>query len=678
MVTGRTIRQQYSYNKVDAIITLYKGVMESGVPVRKETFFETIDRWFLISVFPMHDKLLTVAMQNITEQKSTMEKLRQSEEEHRRLFMTMSPGVVYQSAEGSIISANPSAERMLGLTIDQMNGKTSMDPRWKMLDEQGQEVPGSEHPAMQSLSTGEKVGPIDRAVFIPEKNEYVWLSITAIPLFDPGDSKPYQVFTTFDDITGRKRNERLLAEKEALFRGLFDNMTSGSAVYEVRNDGSKGKDYIIRYFNQKGRELEGKKLEEVVGKSLFDLRPTIDDYGLIGAMKQVWETGISAYFPVKIYQDERFSNYYENHIFKLPSGHIATIYNDVTKDKNQEEALRASVEELQQANEELQAANEEMQVQNEELQYTYEAIRKAEVALRESEEKFRRIVESSPVAMYFYHLEGDGRLILTGANPSADRIIGIRHTELIGKTIEEAFPLLASTPIPQMYRMVASGEAGNQSFEIPYTDDRFTGFYDVTVYQTNTNTIAVDFTDITERKLAEADMKKLLAEKELILKEVNHRIKNNMNAMRSLFSLQGQRTNDAAAAGVLEDASNRMQSMEILYDQLYQAASFSELSIAAYVSPLVDAVIGNFPQGNLVRLEQHIDDFILDAKRLQPLGMIINELLTNIMKYAFPDKSTGQITVSVQRSKGLITLAVQDNGTGIPAGIDFENSTGFG
>ena len=308
---------------------------------------------------------------------------------------------------------------------------------------------------------------VDRAVFIPETNEYVWLSITAIPLFNPGSPKPYQVFATFDDITGRKRDERLLAEKEALFRGLFDHMTSGSAVYEVRNDGSKGRDYIIRYFNQKSLELEGKKLEEVMGKSLFDLRPNIDDYGLIGAMKKVWETGIPAYFPVKIYQDEEFSNYYENQIFKLPSGEIVTIYNDVTKEKNQEEELRSSVEKLQEVNEELQAANEEMQAQNEEmqaqneeLQNAYEALRKAEEALRDSEGKFRRIVESSPVAQYFYHLESTGRLILIGANPSADRIIGIRHTELIGRTIEEAFPLLASTPIPLMYRRVAAGEIG--------------------------------------------------------------------------------------------------------------------------------------------------------------------------------------------------------------------------
>jgi PAS domain S-box-containing protein len=88
--------------------------------------------------------------------------------------------------------------------------------------------------------------------------------------------------------------------------------------------------------------MEGKKLEEVVGGSLFDLRPTIDDYGLIPVMKKVWETGIPEYYPARIYQDDRFSNYYENHIFRLPSGEVVTIYNDVTHEKNQELDLRES------------------------------------------------------------------------------------------------------------------------------------------------------------------------------------------------------------------------------------------------------------------------------------------------------------------------------------------------
>ncbi len=137
-----------------------------------------------------------------------------------------------------------------------------------------------------------------------------------------------------------------LMDEEDLFHRLFDNMPSGSAIYEVINDGSKGSDYIIKGFNRKSLEIEGKILNQVLGKSLQDLRPNIDQYGLIPVMKKVWDTGDSAYHPVKIYQDEKFSNYYENYIFKIPCGHVVTIYNDVTEQKLTELELKKHKERL--------------------------------------------------------------------------------------------------------------------------------------------------------------------------------------------------------------------------------------------------------------------------------------------------------------------------------------------
>ncbi len=130
-----------------------------------------------------------------------------------------------------------------------------------------------------------------------------------------------------------------------------------------------------------------------------------------------------------------------------------------------------------------------------------------EEALRSSEEKFRSIVESSPTAMYFYFLDEDNRLILKGANPAADKIVGISHNNLIGKTIEEAFPNLVATQIPQMYRKVALKELPNQTFEIEYKDERFSGYYNVHVFSTGLKTITVDFVDVTDIKTAEIALK---------------------------------------------------------------------------------------------------------------------------------------------------------------------------
>jgi len=131
---------------------------------------------------------------------------------------------------------------------------------------------------------------------------------------------------------------------------------------------------------------------------------------------------------------------------------------------------------------------------------------RAEEALRQSEEKFRSIVESSPAAMHFYRLEPDNRLVLTGTNPAAERIIGGEH-RLMGKTIEEVFPNLRDTEVLEIHRKVARGDISSQAFEMPYKDERVFGFYDVRVFRTGPGIIASIFVDITERKQAEQELR---------------------------------------------------------------------------------------------------------------------------------------------------------------------------
>ena len=172
--------------------------------------------------------------EDITERKQAEMRLKDSEEKHRRLFETMSQGVIYQAADGSIISANPAAEHMLGLSQDQMQGKTSMDPRWKMIMEDESKVPGDDHPTMITLRTGKKVGPVARGVFIPEKGKYVWLSITATPLFRPGEDKPFQSYAVFDDITEKKHKEDQIKKQQQLINTIFENLPLGIAVNKVK------------------------------------------------------------------------------------------------------------------------------------------------------------------------------------------------------------------------------------------------------------------------------------------------------------------------------------------------------------------------------------------------------------------------------------------------------------
>jgi len=134
---------------------------------------------------------------DISDQKQTEETLSNSEARFRFLFDSVPQGMIHQDATGRVIDANPAAQKILGLTLDQLQGRTSFDPRWKSIHEDGSEFPGETHPAMLALQTGKNVSDVVMGVCNPATEEYRWLNINSIPRFHPGDKAPYEVYVTF-------------------------------------------------------------------------------------------------------------------------------------------------------------------------------------------------------------------------------------------------------------------------------------------------------------------------------------------------------------------------------------------------------------------------------------------------------------------------------------------------
>lgn len=258
-----------------------KKVQKNSIPVSKE-ILNSDGKWYLMravpySVSPGVYSGVILSFIDISEIKTAAAALEKNERKYRTLFETMAQGVVYQSADGKITSANPAAEKILGLTIDQMQGRTSIDPGWRAVREDGSDFPGDEHPAMVSLKTGTAVCDVIMGVYNSSSDKYSWIKINAVPQFEKGSSSPAGVYTTFDDITKMREAEAELLESNRLMKHLYDTTSNGFALHEMIFD-KKGKpvDYKFIDVNPAFEKITGMKAGAITGKRILEIMPGLE------------------------------------------------------------------------------------------------------------------------------------------------------------------------------------------------------------------------------------------------------------------------------------------------------------------------------------------------------------------------------------------------------------------
>lgn len=183
-----------------------------------------------------------------------------------------------------------------------------------------------------------------------------------------------------------------------------------------------------------------------------------------------------------------------------------------------------------------------------------------------------------------------------------------------------------------------------------------------------------------ERKWTEEKIKASLREKNVLLREIHHRVKNNMQVISSLLNLQSRHTGDEKALDLLRGIQNRVKSMTLIHERLYQSEDIAKVSFVEHVQTLTSHLFSSYgiDPGN-VKLNINIKDVLLDINTAIPCSLIINEIVSNSLKHAFPDGRKGEIKVAMHPlNKKEIGLVVNDNGVGLPKGMDFRKTESLG
>ncbi len=185
--------------------------------------------------------------------------------------------------------------------------------------------------------------------------------------------------------------------------------------------------------------------------------------------------------------------------------------------------------------------------------------------------------------------------------------------------------------------------------------------------------------DVTEKKINESRITQSLKEKEVLLKEVHHRVKNNMQVISSILNLQSSYVKDEYALSLLKESQNRIKTMAYIHESLYQNKTFTSINFSEYVSTLTSNILQSYASSaQKVRLVLEVEKVILNLDTSIPAGLIINELVTNSIKHAFTGSKDGIILINLCAKNNTLSLEVADNGTGFPEEVDFKNTNSLG
>jgi len=299
--------------------------------------------------------------------------------------------------------------------------------------------------------------------------------------------------------------------------------------------------------------------------------------------------------------------------------------------------------------------------------------KQAETMLRDQLHFLQQLLDSIPVPVFFKDAEG----YYLGCNAAFESFFSLSRSQVVGRSVYE----IAPKELADIYResdVVLLRNPGTQIYEtvIEHSDgSRHDVIFNKATYVDSDGRVAGivgAIVDITERKNVEKSLQASLAEKEVLLKEVHHRVKNNLQIISTLLELQSETMHDERFQGVFRESQDRIQTMALVHEKLYKSGDLASIDFTSYMEDLLSFLFSSYEGGTgRISLRLDISKVSLDIDWAIPCGLIMNELVSNALKHAFPDERSGEIAIRIAVDEDdWITVAVSDNGIGFPPGFD--------
>ena len=299
------------------------------------------------------------------------------------------------------------------------------------------------------------------------------------------------------------------------------------------------------------------------------------------------------------------------------------------------------------------------------------------------EERFRQVVESAPNAMVMINHQG----VIEMVNAQTERVFGYQRDEMLGRSVEMLVPERFRGAHPGLRAAFFDDPlsrpmgAGRDLYALRKDGSEFPVEIGLNPIETEEGTMVLSaVVDISDRKHREEGIRGALREKEVLLGEIHHRVKNNLQIVHSLLDLQSARISDPLVQEMLRDSQNRIRSMALIHQTLYSSKDFAKVDFDLFLDALAPNLIGSYGvDAERIRLAVDVVQVALPIDAAVPCGLVVNELISNALKHAFRPGQDGEITVSLKRhSINEVTLSVSDNGSGLPDGVDATNTATLG